>query len=169
MNLARSVLEAARARGLRLALAESCTGGLIAAALTDIPGSSDVVECGFVTYSNDSKARLLGVSRKSLARFGAVSREVAEAMAAGALARTGAGISVAVTGIAGPGGGSRGKPEGRVWFALADARGNVTAQLRDFGAPGRREVRALARDHALAMLLGAITAHSPTGQDEQGD
>ncbi len=118
MRLAAEILDRARARGLRISTAESCTGGMVAVALTDIAGSSDVFERGFVTYSNAAKVEMLGVSGGTLAAHGAVSEEVAREMATGALAHSQADIAVAVTGIAGPGG-SEFKPEGRVCFALA--------------------------------------------------
>ncbi|TVS05843.1 MAG: CinA family protein [Rhodobacteraceae bacterium] len=148
---ARAVLEAARRAGLRIVTAESCTGGLIAGALTEIPGSSDVVDCGFITYSNGAKQTLLGVKSTTLARFGAVSEEVAWEMAVGARARVEAELSISVTGIAGPGG-SEHKPEGRVCFGLSGPHGCLT-QTVDFGALGRSNVRAAAVDHALQMLL----------------
>ena len=124
-----AVLDAARAKGVMLAAAESCTGGMIMAALTAVPGSSDVVDRGFVTYSNAAKRDMLGVSPDTLTAHGAVSEAVAAEMAQGALARSDAGIAVAVTGIAGPGG-SEHKPEGRVCFGLADAQGRGHANGR---------------------------------------
>lgn len=155
---ARAVLDACRAAGLTVATAESCTGGLIAAALTDIPGSSDVVERGFVTYSNAAKSQLLGVPPEVIARHGAVSEPVARAMAEGALAASPADLAVAVTGIAGPGGGTPTKPEGLVHFACA-RRGRPTVHARiEFGAIGRARVRARSVDQALAMLLEAAEA-----------
>ena len=153
-GLAAEVLAAARARGVTLATAESCTGGLIAAALTEVPGSSNVVDCGFVTYSNTAKTRMLGVSEATLATHGAVSEEVAAEMAAGAQARSGAGMAVAVTGIAGPGG-SGFKPEGRVCFGLATPEG-VRTETVEFGPRGRRAVRAATVEHALRMVLGGL-------------
>ncbi|MGV6848265.1 MAG: CinA family protein [Marinibacterium sp.] len=149
------ILAAARGAGLRIATAESCTGGLVAAALTDIAGSSDVFECGFVTYSNAAKTEMLGVRRETLNRFGAVSQQVAEEMAAGALSRSRADLAVAVTGIAGPGG-SEFKPEGRVCFGLAQTGQTVFCETVEFGPCGRGPVRMAARDHALALLAGAI-------------
>src|ERR1700761_8344301 len=116
---ARDLLAAARGNNFRIATAESCTGGLIAALLTEIPGSSDVVERGFVTYSNESKRELLGVPAELIARHGAVSAEVARAMALGALGHARADLSVAVTGVAGPGGGTTDKPVGLVHLAAA--------------------------------------------------
>ena len=151
------VLEALRRRGWKLATAESCTGGLIAAALTDVAGSSDVFERGFVTYSNAAKTELLGVRAETLAAHGAVSEAVAAEMAEGALARSDAQIAVSVTGIAGPGG-SEHKPEGRVCFGLA-AGGDVLTETREFGAIGRAEVRAAATKHALTMVLSAAFQH----------
>ncbi len=151
---AQAVLDAARRAGLRIAIAESCTGGMITAALTDIPGSSDVVDCGFITYSNAAKQSLLGVRPETLAQFGAVSQQVAREMAEGARERAQAGMAVAVTGIAGPGG-SEYKPEGRVCFGLSGPDGSVTETV-EFGALGRSQVRAAAVAHALDMLLAAL-------------
>nr|WP_309502241.1 CinA family protein [uncultured Roseovarius sp.] len=153
---ASAVLNAARAAGLRIATAESCTGGMVAAALTDIPGSSDVVERGFVTYSNTAKIEMLGVSPETLERFGAVSEEVAAEMASGALAHAHAELAVSVTGIAGPGG-SEHKPEGRVCFGLARSGSPVSTETQEFGPLGRAAVRQAACDHALALLLRAAS------------
>lgn len=154
MRLAAQVLDAARSRGARIATAESCTGGLIAATLTEVPGSSDVVDRGFVTYSNAAKQQMLAVPAELLDRHGAVSEEVAAAMASGALSRSDASIAVSVTGIAGPGG-SEYKPEGRVCFGLATAFG-VQTETVEFGAIGRQQVRAATVDHALHLLLAAL-------------
>ncbi len=149
------MLEACEARGLMLATAESCTGGMVAAALTDIPGSSTVVERGFVTYSNAAKAECLGVPMALIEAHGAVSEPVARAMATGALAHSRADLAVSVTGIAGPGGGSASKPEGLVHFACA-RRGGATAHARiEFGAIGRDRVRTASVKQALEMLLTA--------------
>jgi nicotinamide-nucleotide amidase len=150
--LATRVLEAARARGRKIATAESCTGGLVAGALTDIAGSSDVVERGFVTYSNEAKLEMLGVLASTLANHGAVSRETAEAMAVGAIRRSMADVSVAVTGVAGPGGGSPEKPVGLVHFAAAARDGRQAHQERRFGDIGRAEVRRRSVLVALEML-----------------
>lgn len=152
MSLARDVLDALRRRGWRIATAESCTGGMIAAALTDIAGSSDVVDRGFVTYSNNAKSELLGVDPALIAAHGAVSREVAEAMAAGALSRSDAEIAVAVTGIAGPGGGSAAKPVGLVWFGLA-VKGEAPRTDHQIFSGDRAAIRAAAARHALALVL----------------
>ena len=153
---AAEVLDAAKRAGLRIATAESCTGGMVAAALTDIAGSSAAVECGFVTYSNEAKNSLLGVSNETLASFGAVSEDVAREMADGALRKSLADVSVSVTGIAGPGG-SEFKPEGRVCFGVARTGRPTRTETVDFGAPGRADVRRKSKDHALALLLRAIT------------
>ncbi|MBY4892104.1 CinA family protein [Rhodobacteraceae bacterium N5(2021)] len=133
-----------------LATAESCTGGLIAGAVTDVAGSSTVFDRGFVTYSNRAKTQMLGVPPEVISTHGAVSEQVAEAMARGALARSDAQIAVSVTGIAGPGG-SEHKPEGRVCFGLATSAGCHTETV-DFGALGRAEVRARTVAHALALV-----------------
>jgi nicotinamide-nucleotide amidase len=156
---AAAILSAARAKGWRIATAESCTGGLLAGALTDIPGSSDVFERGFVTYSNSSKTEILGVDPALIEAHGAVSEEVAAAMAAGALARSDATLAVSMTGIAGPGG-SEFKPEGRVCFGIAGPAG-VSTQTIDFGALGRSKVRAAAVAEALRLLAVALDQAKP--------
>lgn len=155
--LARKVLSLCEARGIMLATAESCTGGMIASALTDIAGSSTVVDRGFVTYSNEAKQDMLGVKAETLDRFGAVSAETAREMAEGALARSRAGIAISVTGIAGPGGGSAAKPVGLVWFGLAQAGQPVHSEHRVFKDADRAEVRQAACGHALAMLERALS------------
>lgn len=149
---AKRVLMRCRERGLHIATAESCTGGLVAAALTEIAGSSDVVDCGFVTYSNDTKQALLGVPAKTLKRHGAVSAETAIAMAAGALKHSQADLAVAITGIAGPGGGSKQKPVGLVHFAAASRDGRRIARKRLYGKIGRHRVRQRSVAQALALL-----------------
>lgn len=151
LALAARVLELCRARGLTIATAESCTGGLVAGALTEIAGSSDVVDRGFVTYSNAAKMSLLGVPEETLRDHGAVSRETAEAMARGALARAGVGLTVAITGIAGPGGGSAAKPVGLVHFAAACGN-TVLHREKNFGDVGRAEVRRRSVIEALRLL-----------------
>lgn len=154
MPLAATVLDAARTKGVMIATAESCTGGMVAVALTDISGSSDVVERGFVTYSNAAKMEMLGVLAQTLNDHGAVSEPVAQEMALGALTHSGADVAVSITGIAGPGGSDH-KPEGRVCFATATA--DVTfVETVEFGALGRANVRQAARDHALDLLNRAI-------------
>ena len=156
MSLPVSVLEAAKARGVMIATAESCTGGMVAAALTDIPGSSAVVDRGMVTYTNAAKVEMLGVSPETLDAFGAVSEETAAEMATGALHHSHAQWAVAITGIAGPGG-SEHKPEGRVCFGLATSAG-VQTETIEIGAKGRDAVRLAARDHALGLLLRGFAA-----------
>lgn len=151
-----ALLARARAAGLCIATAESCTGGMVAAALTDIAGSSDVVDRGFVTYSNAAKQQMLGVRAETLARLGAVSEEVAQEMAEGALSHSRADLAVSITGIAGPGG-SEFKPEGRVCFGLAMSGRATITETVEFGAPGRDKVRLAARDHALSLLLRALS------------
>jgi nicotinamide-nucleotide amidase len=146
------IIETCTARGLTIATAESCTGGLVAGALTEIAGSSAVVLCGFVTYSNEAKQRLLGVPAEMLAAHGAVSRPTAQAMADGALAHSPADLTVAITGIAGPGGGSVEKPVGLVHFAAAARAGARIARERRYGDIGRTPVRHASVLEALAML-----------------
>jgi nicotinamide-nucleotide amidase len=151
MSLAQSVLDACRARGWRLATAESCTGGLVAGALTAIAGSSAVVERGFVTYSNEAKSELLGVSPEIIAKHGAVSAETAVAMAQGALARAPVDLALSVIGIAGPGGATPTKPVGLVIFGLARRDGKCRTERRVF--PGDRSaVRQAALEVALRLL-----------------
>jgi nicotinamide-nucleotide amidase len=159
--LAAEVLQTARGLGLVIATAESCTGGLVAGALTSIAGSSDVFDCGFVTYSNEAKAEMLGVERALIEDRGAVSREVALAMAACALKQSRASLSVAITGIAGPGGGSAEKPVGLVHFAAAKGLSRQAGSIdftaihheERFGDIGRAEVRARSVETALRLLL----------------
>lgn len=165
--LAQRVVEENRAIGRRIAAAESCTGGLVAAAITEIPGSSDVFTGALVTYSNDAKTALLKVSGDVLETFGAVSVATAWQMAQGALAKTGADVAVAITGVAGPGGGSDTKPVGTVVFARAERAGDpdhVVADTRQFGDLGRGGVRLQAALCALELLLPAAdeaVAESP--------
>ena len=156
-RLARKVVEAATARGRAIATAESCTGGLVSGALTAIAGSSAVVERGFVTSSNAAKAELLGVPAELIDRHGAVSEPVARAMAQGALVHSAAAVSVAVTGIAGPGGGSPDKPVGLVHFAAAGPGGLMHVEHR-FGDIGREAVRLGSVGVALDLLLDRIGA-----------
>lgn len=149
---ARRVLDACRTRKLTVVIAESCTGGLVAAALTEIPGSSDVVDRGFVPYSDAAKQAMLDVPAQILKDFGAVSGETAEAMARGALARSAADLAVSVTGIAGPGGSSAHKPVGLVHFAAMARDGQSISRERRFGEIGRSEVRMRSVAEALDML-----------------
>jgi nicotinamide-nucleotide amidase len=146
------VLDTCRSRRLKVVTAESCTGGLVAGALTEIPGSSDVFDRGFVVYSNAAKQAMLGVTEAMLDRHGAVSRETAAAMAEGALANSSADLAVAVTGIAGPGGGSAAKPVGLVYFSAAARRGTRIDREKRFGDVGRTAVRLLSVVEALAVL-----------------
>ena len=156
VEAARRVVEANRAIGRRVTIAESCTGGLVAAALTEIPGSSEVLEASFVTYSNDAKMDLLKVSSDVMETFGAVSIAIAWSMAQGALEASGADVAVAITGVAGPGGGTPKKPVGTVVFARAEKGGNpadVHADRKDFGDLGRGGIRLQAALCALELLM----------------
>jgi nicotinamide-nucleotide amidase len=151
LTLARSVLDACRARGWRVATAESCTGGLVVGALTAIAGSSDVVERGFVTYSNEAKSELLGVPAETIAAHGAVSAETAAAMAEGAVAHAPVDLAISVAGVAGPGGGSAEKPVGLVIFGLAQ-RGGLCRTERHIFAGDRSAIRRAAVHYALGLL-----------------
>lgn len=153
VQLAEEVLHKARAQRVRVATAESCTGGLIAGLLTEIPGSSDVFERGFVTYSNASKTELLGVPEALIATQGAVSEPVARAMAEGAVRRSPAQVAVAVTGVAGPGGGSAEKPVGLVHIAAAGSGKDTLHERNLFGDIGRHEIRLVSVQAALQLLL----------------
>ncbi|WP_262691631.1 CinA family protein [Kordiimonas aestuarii] len=157
LTLASQVLEAARNRSMLVVTAESCTGGLISGALTEIPGSSDVVDRGFVTYSNEAKNQMLGVSTESLHRFGAVSSAVAKEMAYGALVNSRSDVSVAVTGVAGPGGGTPEKPVGLVWIGVARQGEAPYAHEFHFGNIGRDKIRQATVANALRLLKSAIT------------
>ena len=154
--LASTLLEACEAHGVMVATAESCTGGMIIAALTDIAGSSTVVDRGFITYSNAAKMEMLGVASATLEAHGAVSRETALEMAAGALARSGASLALAVTGIAGPGGGSAEKPVGLVWFGIARKGAPAEAEFRIFEDKGRDFIRRETVRTALGLGLRAV-------------
>jgi nicotinamide-nucleotide amidase len=156
LDLAEAVLAACRAAGLKVATAESCTGGMIAAALTAIAGASDVVDRGFVTYSNAAKTEMLGVAPDLIAAAGAVSEAVARSMAEGALARSAADLAVAVTGIAGPDGGSAEKPVGLVHFACARRGKPTVAREERFGAIGREAVRLASVRVGLDLLAAAV-------------
>jgi nicotinamide-nucleotide amidase len=155
LTLAQSVLDACRARGWHLATAESCTGGLLAGALTTIAGSSDVVERGFVTYSNEAKSQLLGVPPETITAHGAVSSETATAMAEGAVARAPVDLAISVIGIAGPGGGSAVKPVGLVIFGLAHRNGPSRTEHRVFDGD-----RSAVRQAAVHMALGMLAAEA---------
>ena len=163
IDAARAVIEGNRARGKKITVVESCTGGLVATALTEIPGASDVFEAGFVTYSDESKTDLVGVSSDVLETFGAVSIATAWSMAQGALKRSGADVAVAITGIAGPQGGSDRKPVGTVVFARArrgDDPKEIVADRHDFGDLGRGEIRRQAALCALELLM-PVDAEAP--------
>jgi nicotinamide-nucleotide amidase len=149
---AAAVIQLCTARKLTIATAESCTGGLVAGALTEIPGSSAVVDRGFVTYSNKAKQQMLGVPAAMLDAYGAVSRQTAEAMALGALEKAKVDLAVSITGIAGPGGGSDDKPVGLVHFAAASRQGTTLHEAKRYGDIGRAEVRHQSVLQALAML-----------------
>jgi nicotinamide-nucleotide amidase len=156
VDLAQRVIVENRAAGRRIAVAESCTGGLVSAALTEIPGSSDVFDAGFITYSNEAKTALLGVAQDVIETFGAVSLAVAWAMARGAVLKGGVDVAVAITGIAGPGGGSEKKPVGTVVFARArvgDDDDHAVTDQRNFGDLGRGGIRLQAALCALELLL----------------
>lgn len=158
MSIAEQVVAAATARGLNITTAESCTGGMVAAALTDVAGCSAMFGRGFVTYSNAAKVEMLGVVPATLDAFGAVSTQVAAEMAQGARAAARADIAVAITGIAGPGGSDH-KPEGRVCFGISTAHGTWATQ-EDFGPQGRTANRADSTAHALDLLLAALADHA---------
>jgi nicotinamide-nucleotide amidase len=151
-DAAAALLDLCKAKKLMIATAESCTGGLVAGALTDIAGSSAVVERGFVTYTNSAKQQMLGVPADILRRHGEVSRQTAEAMAKGVLAHSPVDLAVSITGIAGPGGGSAEKPVGLVHFGAATRSGRLIHRERRYGDIGRAEVRRLSVLEALAML-----------------
>lgn len=159
--LSRSLLDLCRMRKFKIATAESCTGGLVAAALTEVPGSSDVVDRGFVTYSNEAKHAMLSVETAKLETFGAVSKEVAIAMAFGALEHADVDLAVAITGIAGPGGSTPGKPVGLVHFAVAARDGRITHHEQRFGAIGRSSVRHQSVIEALKMLIEMARGPKP--------
>jgi nicotinamide-nucleotide amidase len=163
IRLAENVLDKARAQQLHLATAESCTGGLVAALLTEVPGASDVFERGFVVYSNAAKSKLLGVPAELIASYGAVSEPVARAMAEGALQNSGAELALSVTGIAGPSGGTPEKPVGLVHIAAARNGRRTLHERHHFGEPGRREIRVASVEAALRLLLAAIQPHPSTG------
>ncbi len=159
--IAAMIIEQATASRVMIAAAESCTGGMVAAALTDIPGSSVVLDRGFVTYSNTAKAEMLGVDPAIISHHGAVSEEVVRAMAAGALnsiAHSGSKLAVSVSGVAGPGGGSDEKPVGLVWFGIAGQAGNrLSLEAEQVIFPGDRgQIRQKAADHALQLLLDQL-------------
>jgi len=156
MSLAQDIVTAYTARGWMIATAESCTGGLVAAAITDISGSSAVLDRGFVTYSNAAKVAMLGVTPATLDAHGAVSEETAREMALGTLAHSNANVAVAITGVAGPSGGTAQKPVGLVHFACAVKGGGITHVERRFGPLSRAEIRSASVDQALELLIAAL-------------
>ena len=158
MKAAMNVFTVLKARGLKLVTAESCTGGMVAAAITDIAGSSEAFDRGFVTYSNDAKSDMLAVPALLIEEFGAVSSQVAIAMAEGALDRSLADIAVAITGIAGPSGGSVEKPVGLVHFACAMDGAETISREERFGDLSRGEIRAMATEYALGLVLSQLNA-----------
>lgn len=158
--LAETVNHTLIGRRQMIVTAESCTGGLIAGALTDVPGSSDAVFGGYVTYHNEAKAGMIGVDRELIRKHGAVSEEVARAMAEGALKTSGASVAIAVTGIAGPGGGTEGKPVGLVHFAFADERKTIHLR-KEFGDAGRQQVREMTVKAALELVLDGLGVPRP--------
>lgn len=155
-DLAQRIVDKAGAEGLTIATAESCTGGMIASAITDVPGASAVLDRGFVTYSNEAKTEMLGVAPALIVRHGAVSGPVARAMAVGALRNSRADIAVSVTGVAGPSGGSARKPVGLVWFGLAVKGGAIRVERRVFADADRNLVRLRATETALALVLNGL-------------
>lgn len=166
-NKATALLDLCKSKHLMVATAESCTGGLVAAALTNIAGSSAVIDRGFVTYTNEAKQQMIGVPLATLERYGAVSRETAEAMAKGALTHSIADLAVSVTGIAGPGGATPGKPIGLVHFGAASRGGRLILEECRFGDIGRTEVRRKSVLQAIAMLTQLAEAearHPPRNQ-----
>jgi len=156
LRLAQGVLDRARAQNLHIATAESCTGGLVAALLTEIPGASDVVERGFVVYANAAKTELLGVPEEFIASHGAVSEEVARAMTEGAMSRSRAQLAVAVTGVAGPSGGTPEKPVGLVHIAAARQGRETHHERHEFGDIGRTEIRLASVEATLRLLLRVL-------------
>ena len=166
-TLARALLDLCRSRKLTIATAESCTGGLVAAALTEIPGSSDVIDRGFVTYSNDAKRAMLGVKASTLESFGAVSKEIAVQMAVGAMERAKVDLAVSITGIAGPGGATPGKPVGLVHLAAAARDGRILHRECRFGAVGRSVVRQRSVVEALRMLTELARSPQPPAKKRE--
>lgn len=155
-DLAQRIVDKAGAEGVMLAAAESCTGGMVAAAITDVPGASAVLDRGFITYSNEAKQEMLAVAPALIARYGAVSGPVARAMAAGALAHSRADIAVSITGVAGPSGGTSLKPVGLVWFGLAVRGAPVRTERRVFADSDRSLVRQRATETALGLVLSKL-------------
>ena len=155
-ELASEIINKCRSKKLKISVAESCTGGLISSIITSIPGSSDVFECGFVTYSNNSKRKFLNVSQNTLSLYGAVSEEVVIEMISGLKLRTQSDILMAISGIAGPGGGTKDKPEGLVWISFAFKNNNIKTAKQKYGPIGRKLVREKSSIESLKYLLSLL-------------
>ncbi len=155
-ELASEIINKCRSKKFKISVAESCTGGLISSIITSIPGSSDVFECGFITYSNNSKRKFLNVSQNSLSLYGAVSEEVVIEMIRGLKLRTQSDILMAISGIAGPGGGTKDKPEGLVWISYAFKNNNIKTAKKKYGPIGRKLVREKSSIESLKYLLSLL-------------
>ena len=155
-ELASEIINKCRSKKFKISVAESCTGGLISSIITSIPGSSDVFECGFITYSNNSKRKLLNVSQNTLSLYGAVSEEVVIEMISGLKLRTQSDILLAISGIAGPGGGTKEKPEGLVWISYAFKNNNIKTAMQKYGPIGRKQVRVKSSIESLKYLLSLL-------------
>jgi nicotinamide-nucleotide amidase len=155
-SLAQQIVDKAGADGILIAAAESCTGGMVSGAITDVPGASAILDRGFVTYSNEAKTEMLGVCPSLITQKGAVSQAVAKSMASGCIRHSDADIAVAITGIAGPSGGSDKKPVGLVWFGLATRKGIIRTERRIFASGDRNFVRMKATETALSLILSAF-------------
>tara|TARA_B100000927_G_C16328676_1_gene414397 strand:+ start:144 stop:641 length:498 start_codon:yes stop_codon:yes gene_type:complete len=155
-ELASEIINKCRSKKFKISVAESCTGGLISSIITSIPGSSDVFECGFITYSNNSKRKLLNVSQNTLSLYGAVSEEVVIEMISGLKLRTQSDILLAISGIAGPGGGTKDKPEGLVWISYAIKNNNIKTAMQKYGPIGRKQVRVKSSIESLKYLLSLL-------------
>ena len=155
-ELASEIINKCRSKKFKISVAESCTGGLISSIITSIPGSSDVFECGFITYSNNSKRKFLNVSQNTLSLYGAVSEEVVIEMISGLKLRTQSDILMAISGIAGPGGGTKDKPEGLVWISYAFKNNNIKTAKQNYGPIGRKLVREKSSIESLKYLLSLL-------------
>ena len=155
-KLASEIINKCRSKKFKISVAESCTGGLISSIITSIPGSSDVFECGFITYSNNSKKKFLNVSQNTLSLYGAVSEEVVIEMISGLKTRTQSDILMAISGIAGPGGGTKDKPEGLVWISYAFKNNNIKTAKQNYGPIGRKLVREKSSIESLKYLLSLL-------------
>ena len=155
-KLASEIINKCRSKNFKISVAESCTGGLISSIITSIPGSSDVFECGFITYSNNSKRKFLNVSQNTLSLYGAVSEEVVIEMISGLKLHTQSDILLAISGIAGPGGGTKDKPEGLVWISYAFKNNNIKTAMQKYGPIGRKLVREKSSIESLKYLLSLL-------------